>query len=309
MDETTTRTTPRPQHPAWNGDMGPCVCPEHRTENERHLPTAPRPDPVTAARDALVRDLHRLGFTHPDTAARIDHLIALARAEAGVPTWLHEMVQSIHAACSLSLDDPDEWPNALRDIKAWCSEALAALAARSAESGSRAESMAEAHGKRCADCGRDYDSWLHVEGTAGYHPFRPTPPPAVNGTPLCAWSGDAGELRKDAASSRVICDQPKDASNHKHSMLCPREHEPELICHGYVAPKPIVLPDAETLARTFHEAYERMAPRFGYTTREESAVAWDEVPVRNRDLMRATSSSVLSYLEGWIRAGEEPSRG
>lgn len=46
-----------------------------------------------------------------------------------VPTWLREMLQSIHAACSLSLDDPDEWLHALRDIKKWCADALAALPA------------------------------------------------------------------------------------------------------------------------------------------------------------------------------------
>jgi hypothetical protein len=53
--------------------------------------------------------------------------------------------------------------------------------------------------------------------------------------PRCAWSGDAGELRKDAAGSRVVCDQREDASNHQHSMLCPRDHAEELICHRFVA--------------------------------------------------------------------------
>jgi hypothetical protein len=39
------------------------------------------------------------------------------------------------------------------------------------------------------------------------------------------------------------------------------------------------MPDpGETLARMFHEKYERLAPEFGYKTREESAVPWDEVP-------------------------------
>jgi hypothetical protein len=34
----------------------------------------------------------------------------------------------------------------------------------------------------------------------------------------------------------VVCDQLEDASNHRHSMLCPRDHAEELICHGFVAP-------------------------------------------------------------------------
>lgn len=46
-------------------------------------------------------------------------------------------------------------------------------------------------------------------------------------------------------------------------------------------------PDVDTLARQFHEAYERLAPSFGYETRTESAVPWEQVPEQNRALMRA----------------------
>jgi hypothetical protein len=51
--------------------------------------------------------------------------------------------------------------------------------------------------------------------------------------------------------------------------------------------------DAETLARWFHEEYERLAPEFGYRTREESAVPWEEVPIKNRKLMEATAFGVI----------------
>lgn len=44
---------------------------------------------------------------------------------------------------------------------------------------------------------------------------------------------------------------------------------------------------ADEAARRFHEAYERLAPDFGYETRRGSAVPWDEVPEQNRALMRA----------------------
>jgi hypothetical protein len=44
----------------------------------------------------------------------------------------------------------------------------------------------------------------------------------------------------------------------------------------------------EPIARAFHEAYERLAPAHGYTTRKESAKPWSEVPKSNRDLMTAT---------------------
>ena len=54
---------------------------------------------------------------------------------------------------------------------------------------------------------------------------------------------------------------------------------------------------AEDVARLFHETYERLAPTFGYETREASAKPWSEVPERNRALMIATCAVVLSALE------------
>jgi len=59
-------------------------------------------------------------------------------------------------------------------------------------------------------------------------------------------------------------------------------------------PTPVV---PEELAQLFHEVYERKAPEHGYRTREASAVPWDQVPERNRDLMIATASEVLARLE------------
>ena len=55
--------------------------------------------------------------------------------------------------------------------------------------------------------------------------------------------------------------------------------------------------DAEKVAREFHETYERLAPSFGYETRPESAVPWEQVPENNRNLMVAVVRSVLG-LEG-----------
>jgi len=51
---------------------------------------------------------------------------------------------------------------------------------------------------------------------------------------------------------------------------------------------------AEDLARAFHETYEGLAPQFGYETREQSRVPWDEVPAPNRLLMIA----VCAHLRG-----------
>lgn len=53
----------------------------------------------------------------------------------------------------------------------------------------------------------------------------------------------------------------------------------------------------EEMARAFHEAYERLAPSFGYKTREVSAVPWVQVPEANRNLMVAVAGEVLAALE------------
>jgi hypothetical protein len=50
----------------------------------------------------------------------------------------------------------------------------------------------------------------------------------------------------------------------------------------------------ERLARAFHEAYEGLAPSFGYETREDSAKPWDQVPEQNRSLMIAVCAKLIS---------------
>ena len=52
----------------------------------------------------------------------------------------------------------------------------------------------------------------------------------------------------------------------------------------------------EAAARAFHENYERLAPDYGYKTREASAVAWEGVPEKNRSLMLATVAAVLPLI-------------
>lgn len=50
---------------------------------------------------------------------------------------------------------------------------------------------------------------------------------------------------------------------------------------------------AEALAIQFHEAYERLAPEHGYSTREASRKPWREVPENNRSLMIAVAADIL----------------
>ena len=49
---------------------------------------------------------------------------------------------------------------------------------------------------------------------------------------------------------------------------------------------------AAALAQKFHETYERLAPEFGYKTREASAKPWEEVPDDNKRLMIAVCSEI-----------------
>jgi hypothetical protein len=54
--------------------------------------------------------------------------------------------------------------------------------------------------------------------------------------------------------------------------------------------------EAESIARLFHETYERLAPQFSYETRKASAVPWEQVPENNRKLMIAVAATVLAAL-------------
>jgi hypothetical protein len=55
--------------------------------------------------------------------------------------------------------------------------------------------------------------------------------------------------------------------------------------------------DPEALAQRFHETYERLAPSYGYETREASAKPWAEVPEQNRRLMIAVCTEILTGSE------------
>ena len=55
---------------------------------------------------------------------------------------------------------------------------------------------------------------------------------------------------------------------------------------------------AVELAKDFHATYERLAPNFGYATREASAKPWSEVPENNRKLMIATARDILGLGAG-----------
>ena len=55
-------------------------------------------------------------------------------------------------------------------------------------------------------------------------------------------------------------------------------------------------PKSAQVARLFHETYEALAPQFDYKTRKASAVAWEDVPEKNRALMIATANVILNQV-------------
>ena len=54
----------------------------------------------------------------------------------------------------------------------------------------------------------------------------------------------------------------------------------------------------ERIAHAFHDAYEALAPAFGYRTREASSKPWEQIPASNRDLMIATVRAVFYERDG-----------
>jgi len=100
---------------------------------------------------------------------------------------------------------------------------------------------------------------------------------------------------------------PKCAEVEVHPRTCARWSDPASIlglvydpngictCGTHVAPDKAevvnILP--EELAQQFHRWYEILAPQFGYDTRKESAVPWEQVPEKNRDLMISVALHVI----------------
>lgn len=60
--------------------------------------------------------------------------------------------------------------------------------------------------------------------------------------------------------------------------------------------------DPEEVARRMHDAYESLAPAFGYETRPESRVPWAELPLMNRALMIAAVDEAIEPLQGRLDA-------
>lgn len=50
----------------------------------------------------------------------------------------------------------------------------------------------------------------------------------------------------------------------------------------------------EYIAKCFHETYEKLAPNYGYKTREATAVPWEDIPNQNKRLMIAVVKNLIA---------------
>lgn len=121
---------------------------------------------------------------------------------------------------------------------------------------------------------------------------------------------ECGQVMESRLRGALYCTKPK--SHWRAADIVERAHSNGVsmwpayedrdggpIVESSPSPSPVVhdrLEDAESLARRFHEAYERLAPRFGYETRF-GELPWSELPENNRKLMAATCAEVLSTLQ------------
>ena len=98
-------------------------------------------------------------------------------------------------------------------------------------------------------------------------------------------------------------DLTAEEENEKHTKPCPYDKSvpcvqyPDDSCGCDHCEKcETKLKASEELAKKFHETYERLAPDFGYETREASAKPWKDVPENNKQLMIAVCGEILKAL-------------
>lgn len=66
--------------------------------------------------------------------------------------------------------------------------------------------------------------------------------------------------------------------------------------------------DAGVLASIFHAKYEEFAPKFGYSTRKQTAVPWEDVPPNNKALMTEVCQHIIDLFKAEDLAVPEISR-
>lgn len=114
-------------------------------------------------------------------------------------------------------------------------------------------------------------------------------------TVKAAWPSEAAHLLPEAEWNQL---SPDSQAKVKKWFEIATEHLQGMIdAAAPVAAQQISLEGPERLARAFHEAYERLAPSFGYETRKESSVPWEQVPEQNRKLMMAVCNEIMAALE------------
>ena len=100
-----------------------------------------------------------------------------------------------------------------------------------------------------------------------------------------------------------------DAAIREVTAIVPDSRDRAIYLAGYeagIALTPRLPWSPEETARRFHDAYEELAPTFGYSTRPESRMSWDRLSEPMRSLMIATVRAVFieraaDALDGGVR--------
>ena len=106
-----------------------------------------------------------------------------------------------------------------------------------------------------------------------------------------------------------MTDDEIDAAIREVTAIVPDSRDRAIYLAGYeagIALTPRLPWSPEETAQRFHDAYEELAPTFGYSTRPESRMSWDRLSEPMRSLMIATVRAVFieraaDALDGGVR--------
>ena len=211
----------------------------------------------------VLLDLPAVAQPSPDGRAASSEGGLLRAVEAGhVPYFAAKMTRTTPGASDPAMSGLDTKRWCRRDEEAW---PCAAIRAAASPSGDRPQS--EHPEATCQRCGRPNPVW-HTDNDLWNRIMGSPDNPRAEGVIVCP------SCFAEAAGTSVWSFRPQSDLAH---------------------PEPVGLRE-EDVARLFHEAYERLAPSFGYETRKASAVPWEDVPEPNRSLMVAVAGAVRAAL-------------
>jgi len=151
-----------------------------------------------------------------------------------------------------------------------------------------------ASGRRdCRTCGG------YCDGPCEEHEEQATvEEPAAQPAAECAWCRKS--LTVVEAKHLTVCSPCWDANCRGREAFASGTALRDEVLAKMAAAQPVALREAREVARLFHDAYERLAPGYGWTTNAATAVEWDKLPTANRELMVHVVNVVLDEI-GYYR--------